>query len=217
MDEAFEVRFQEIFSTISEMYDKNPSPFVFELWFNSLKRFDMQAIDRAFSIHVQDPDNGKFMPKPADIVRIIEGSGQDSAFVAWTKFEKGLSSVGTYETVVFDDPLIHAVVSDMGGWIRLGQTTDKEIPFVKNEFCRRYQAFKSQCLIPEYPPTLIGITEGENRVRGFAEEIPRPTFIGDKSRANAVLLGGSDKPSLQISYGPEPVNNGLLELKKIEA
>ncbi len=216
-----EIKFSELLSGVAEMYGQSPSPILFELWFNTLKRFDFEAISRAFSTHIQDPDHGKFMPRPADIVRIIEGSGQDSAFLAWTKFEKALGTVGTYESVVFDDPIIHRVVADMGGWTRQGQVTERELPYVKNEFIRRYQEIKSRGVIPEYPPKLVGISEGQNRLSGFLDMIPEPVLIGDQAKAQAVLLNGSDQPSLRISFALEQpetgMAQGMLELKKIGA
>lgn len=203
-----EVRFSELLSGISEMYGQSPSPAVFEIWFNTLKRFDFESISMAFSIHIQDPDHGKFMPRPADIVRVIEGSAQDSAFRAWTKFEKALGMIGTYETVVFDDPIIHRIIQDMGGWTRQGQVTEKELPYVKNEFIRRYQEIKFRGVIPEYPPKLVGISEGQNRLSGFLDMIPEPVLIGDQTKAQALLLGGSSRPSLQISFNMTPEIKG---------
>lgn len=215
-----EIKFSELLSGVSEMYGQSPSPAVFEIWFNTLRRFDFESISRAFSTHFQGPDHGKFMPRPADIVRIIEGSGQDSAFQAWTKFEKALGMVGTYESVVFDDPIIHLVIQNLGGWTRQGQITEKEKPFIKNEFIRRYQEIKSRGVIPEYPPKLVGISEGQNRLSGFLDMVPEPVLIGNPEQAKVVLLGGSNQPSLQISQGSGPVNGSakkLIELKRMEA
>nr|WP_319396117.1 DUF6475 domain-containing protein [uncultured Desulfobacter sp.] len=213
-----EIKFSELLSGVSEMYGQSPSPAVFEIWFNTLKRFDFESISRAFSVHIQDPDHGKFMPRPSDIVRIIEGSGQDSAFQAWTKFEKALGMIGTYETVIFDDPIIHRVVQDIGGWTRQGQVTEKEKPYVKNEFIRRYQEIKSRGVIPEYPQKLTGISEGHNRLSGFLDMIPEPVLIGNQTKAKAVFLGGTSNPSLQISFNIDPGINGQIKClpQKIE-
>lgn len=192
-------KFYELFTGIAEMYGKDPSPAVYEIWFNSLNRFEYDEISKAFSIYIQNPDSGKFMPKPADVIKIIEGSGIDSAFIAWSKVEKAIRMVGQYESVVFDDPIIHRVIQDMGGWIRLCGSKENDLPFVANEFRRRYQGFKSQGQIPEYPPKLIGVHEGENRVKGFIDFIHEPTFIGNPKIARLTLLNGSDRPSLQIT------------------
>lgn len=199
MDENFEIKFQNIFATIAEMYDKNPSTFLFELWFSALDKFEIEAIDRAFSIHVQDPDNGKFMPKPADIIRIIEGTTKDSAYNAWSMVDKAIGRVGSYESVVFDNPIIHRVIQDMGGWIRICGTEEKEKPFMSAEFINRYKGFKASGEIPEYPKKLIGLIEGENSSKGFFDHIPEPVLIGDIGKAKEALRLGTNRPSLMIS------------------
>lgn len=201
MDEGFEIRFQEVFSVIAELYDKNPSTFLFDIWFNALERFEIDSIERAFNIHAQTPETGRFMPKPADIIQIIEGSSKDVAYSAWTKIKKAVGMVGSYQTVVFDDPIIHRVLQDMGGWIRICSLPEKDLPFSKNEFLNRYKGFKQQGETPEYPPKLIGITEGENRVGGFTDQIPEPVLIGNPEQAQEVMLLGSDRPALQITDG----------------
>ena len=206
--EEFEKKFHELFSGVAELYGQSPSPAVFEIWFMSLSRFEIQDITRAFSVHIQDPDTGRFMPKPADVIRIIDGSGKDSAFLAWTKIEKSIRMVGKYQSVVFDDPIIHRVIQDMGGWIRFCGTDEDELPFTANEFRRRYQAYKSSGATPDYLPRLAGLTEAENRANGYTDSIPEPVLIGSPEKARRVMLGGSYKPSLQITHESE-------QLKKI--
>jgi hypothetical protein len=193
------------------MYDKSPSPAIYEIWFNSLRRFELEAIRKAFSVYIQSPDAGRFMPKPADIIKIIEGTSLDAAYVAWSKTEKAVQRVGSYSTVVFDDPIIHSVIKDMGGWIKLCQTQENKLPFASNEFRQRYHGFKTQGTIPEYPGKLIGITEAENTANGFLDHIQPPTLIGDQDSAKHVMACGSNKPALKISYPSSQVSG----MKKI--
>jgi hypothetical protein len=37
--------------------------------------------------------------------------------------------VGAYQSVVFDDPLIHLVLEDLGGWIKICSTLIKDLIF----------------------------------------------------------------------------------------
>jgi len=86
-----------------------------ELYWQSLKQFSYAQVEQALQAHQNNPDGGEFMPKPADIRRLLQGSGQERALSAWTKVEKSIANIGGYESVVFDDVLIHAVLEDMGG------------------------------------------------------------------------------------------------------
>jgi len=76
--------------------------------------------------HLMNPDTGQFLPKPADIVRMLGGRTLDRALMAWAKVDKAVRQIGTYESVVFDDALIHRVLHEMGGWVGMGQKTENE-------------------------------------------------------------------------------------------
>ena len=108
-------KFKEGLQGVMSFYRQEVSDFALDVWWSALKIYDLRAISEAFGKHVANPDNGQFPPKPADIVRMLQGSSQDSALVAWSKVDKAVRSIGLYETVVFDDPIIHRVIMDMGG------------------------------------------------------------------------------------------------------
>lgn len=177
---------------LQELYDKPVSPALLNLWFACLQHYPSAEVQGAFERHLVNPDSGQFPPKPADIVRLIDGSGDGQALLAWAKTERALRTIGGYRSVVFDDPLIHAVISDMGGWIRLCEGQADELPFRQQEFAKRYRALLL-ATPPAYPAHLCGRTEMGNRSGGFAAE--RPLLIGDPDRAARVLLnGGASAP-----------------------
>jgi len=60
-----------------------------------------------------------WMPKIADIVRMIDGSTQSAAATAWAKVMRAVGSVGQYQSLAFDDPVIHLAIDETGGWISL--------------------------------------------------------------------------------------------------
>ena len=144
----------------------------------------------ALGRHLRNTDTGQFMPKIADIIKMLQGSSLDSALNAWAKVDRALRQVGPYETVVFDDPLIHRVLHDMGGWMMLGQKTDDEWPFVAREFEQRYRGFKSRNERFEYPAKLIGVSEAHNSKEGH--KTAQPMLIGDATQAKAVMLAGAN-------------------------
>jgi len=175
-------------------YGKTVSAFALDVWWTALKGHDLVAIVDAFNRHLANPDTGQFPPKPADIIRMLQGSTQDSALRAWAKVDSAVRRIGTYCDVVFDDPLIHRVIHDMGGWIGLGTKDESEWPFVAKEFENRYRGFKARSEIPEYPAKLIGIATAHNEKKGFPVEAPM--LVGNEALAKRVLSGGSDKPAI---------------------
>jgi hypothetical protein len=190
----------KIMAVISELHGKSISGALTEIYWQTLKEFEWQDVERAFQSHIHNPDCGQYFPKPADIVRFIEGNGETKALQAWAKVEHAIHQVGRYESLSFDDPLIHAVLEDMGGWIKLCSVTLDELPFRANEFQKRYMGFviKKPNRHPRY---LCGIAEGENAKNGYA--VKPPLLIGDPKKAEQVMIsGGGQALSVQESYQP---------------
>lgn len=175
-------RFRNCLTACAELYGQPVSSAVADLWWAALRQYDIAAVERAFQKHMTNPDTGQFMPKPADIIRMIGGTTIDSAMVAWALVDRAVRSVGPYASVAFDDPVIHRVIHDMGGWIRLctGTRDEKDWPFVGNEFRTRYKgaAMRDQL---EHPAYLPGLAEQSGRP---ASECMR--YIGDQKKALAV-------------------------------
>lgn len=183
-------------SGVHAFYGKDVSPFAADVWWNALKPFDLTAVVDAFNRHLTNPDNGQFLPKPADIIRMLGGRTEDRALVAWAKVDRAVRSVGNYASVVFDDALIHRCISDMGGWVGFGQKTEDEWPFVGKEFQTRYRGYAMRGESPDYLPVLIGISEAYNSRKGLRIEPPK--LIGDATKAQAVLSGGNAGQMLSV-------------------
>ncbi len=200
-------RFREGLAGVYGFYSKDLSQFAMDTWWRAMKPFSLDAITDAFNRHVVNPDNGKWMPMPADIIQMLQGSSMDSAMTAWTKTDKALRSVGTYKSVVFDDPLIHKIIQDMGGWIAFGMKNEEEWPFVAKEFQNRYRGFKSRSMTPEYPSHLTGLAEGHNSKEGY--RIDPPKFIGDIEKAKQVMNGGVGLVEFNESIGLKPMQKDV--------
>ena len=201
-------RFVTILTGVADYYGKELSSGVISLYWQGLKQYDLQAVERALWEHTQNPDSGQFMPKIADVTRILQGRTGDQAQTAWSKVDSAVRRIGTYQDVVFDDPVIHRVIADMGGWVQLGNKSDDDWPFVAREFENRYRGYKMRGEIPEYPPQLIGLSNQHNLKEGF--RTAPPVLIGDQKKANLVLQNGSNQPLIEMKTAGEHV-----EIKRI--
>ena len=202
----------EIWSQVAEVYNKQPSDGALNLIFNALQRFDLEQIKQGLTAHINDPKHGDFAPKPADIVRHIEGDGDSRALSAWSTVEQAIRTVGPYESVVFDDRRTMAAIEDMGGWIKLCEVTEKELPFKGNEFVKRFMGYLSRP--PEqFPAKLLGMTEASNA--GEHEEfVQEPRLIGKPKLCLQVMQKGTEKKpgALRLSEALDQVA-GQLESK----
>lgn len=192
MTDADKPQFFNLIAGVYAFYRQDISDFAGSVWWEAMKPFDLAAVADALNRHCVNPDTGQFMPKPADVVKMLSGSSQDSAMVAWAKVDKSIRQVGTYASVVFDDPIIHRVLHDMGGWVALGTKSERDWPFVAKEFENRYRGYRIRNETPEYPKSLIGIAEAQNVQNGHKSD--PPVLVGDARRAKQVLSGGTDKP-----------------------
>ena len=194
--------FTRLMTNISEYYGKEISAASIKVLMLGLQKFAVLDIQRACSVHLQNPDRGQFMPKVADIVRIIDGDTQSQAGGAWVKADRALRIHGPYADVCFDDPIIHAVIADMGGWIHFCTRSDEhEYPFQQKEFERRYQGYAGKPL-QFYPKLLRGIASHSNTVEN-QHRIEPPKLIGDHERAFLVYQNGNDgtvKPSGSVDF-----------------
>jgi hypothetical protein len=190
-------KFHDGIAGVMGFYGKSVSRFALDVWWTALKSYELPAIIDAFNRHLANPDAGQFAPKPADIIRMLQGSTQDSALRAWAKVDRAVRSIGTYCDVVFDDALIHRVIQDMGGWISLGTKSEAEWPFVAKEFENRYRGFRSRNEHPPYAPVLTGIATAHNEPKGF--ESGKPVLIGNRQLAERVLREGASQQMLGFS------------------
>lgn len=186
-------RFANGLLACAEMYGKSLSDALVELYWQGLADVEIAAIEQAIGRHMSNPDTGQFMPKLADIRRMLTGTTQDAALQAWAKVDNAIRRVGTYQTVVFDDPIIHRVITDMSGWIKFGEKTEDEWPFVAKEFENRYRGYCNRKL-DSYPPKLLGIADAHNMTNGY--KAVDPILIGDPDKAQQVFFGGSDVPQI---------------------
>jgi hypothetical protein len=204
--------FREGIAGVYAFYGKDVSQFAADVWWNAMQQFDLPAVTEAFNRHLMNPDTGQFLPKPADIVRMLGGRTQDRALMAWAKVDKAVRSVGTYESVAFDDALIHRVLHEMGGWIAMGQKSGDEWPFVAKEFENRYRAYAARGEVPDYPPVLIGIAEAHNDAKGLGSNPPR--LVGNPGEAERVMGGGRNADLIGNARAGESVLRLVAGLKR---
>lgn len=194
--------FFEILQGCMEVYnpERKLTPAASNIWFEALKAYPLKDISLALTSHLSDPENGRFAPKPADILRYLTLSAETAALKAWTKIDKTIRQVGRERSVVFDDPLIHAVIDEMGGWIKLCEAPDeKSLEFMGYDFKKRYQAGLHHP-VGQYPRILMGFAQLQNVSNGYRAPVPQtPALIGDRQGIDQVLKAGHVLPSVQPS------------------
>lgn len=122
------------------------------------------------------------LPTPAEIREFCLCMKEDQIQVrvleAQNKIKKAISSVGTYNSVAFDDPLIHLIIRDIGGWVKLGQMNIDDFEnFMKWDFPKSYKAYASR-KNAEIPTKFVGVGRDEENI----------VYIGNEDRAKKWIL-----------------------------
>lgn len=206
-------RFTKLITDVQAFYRRDVSDFALGVWWQACQAFDIDAVTKALTQHAMEPEQGRFAPMPADIVKQLQGTRTDRSLIAWGKVLDAIQRVGAYRSVVFDDGIIHAVIEDLGGWIAVCRGEIDQLPFLQGRFTKGYQAYAQQPQL-RYPAKLLGECEINNRTRGH--ETQPPALVGDPAAAQAVLAGGSDGPKTQITMSAPAAPDALASLEGIK-
>lgn len=193
--------FISLLTDVMAYYGKDTSKFTVQVWWGACQKFDFEQVATAMQRHATDPDRGQFAPKVADIIRVLEGTTTDRAALAWGKVLEAMGSVGAYTDVVFDDPAIHAVVEDLGGWPKVCRTEIKDLSYLQHRFQETHRAYTGRGQF-EYPRRLGGDRSPDHDYERRGLELPKPALVGDRTKAEAVYLSGGASGKSQISFVP---------------
>ena len=186
--------FKDLLTNVMAFYRQDVSTFMLSVWWEAGKPFEYEQVARALTAHATNPDGGQFAPKPADLVKHLSGTATDRAMLAWGKALDSASRVGAYSDIVFDDPAIHAVIEDLGGWPKFCRSETKDLSYLQHRFCEGYRAYSGRQQF-DYPRRLSGDLYTK---RGLPP--PKPTVIGDVEMARKVYRLGSSSGKTAVSF-----------------
>lgn len=198
--------FARYMTDVLAFHKQDASRFALDVWWQACQPFDLEQVKSALAAHTMDPERGNFPPMPADITRKLMGTKTDRARLAWSKTLDAMGRIGAYNSVVFDDPVIHAVIEDLGGWMKLCR--DELTSYTEHRFCEAYRAYATRSDVA-FPAKLIGEYESINLHEG--RKTRPPVLIGDPGKAKQVLLLGSDGSKTQFTLASDATSVVLLE------
>jgi hypothetical protein len=166
-------RFKAAMTNISIIYDIKMDAQKASAWWEVLKRFSIDQVEQAIADHISDPDQGMFAPKPAHIIKQIEGTSKDQeqsaeqlAEMAWAKILHEIGRIGAYGSLDMDDKIALMAVKAVGGWQKLCHSATDDLNWRKKEFFESYKVYQKTdpFLLPDH---LSGIIEStNNRIGG---------------------------------------------------
>lgn len=167
-------QFLEMITAMAEIYGKKLSPPAIKLYWQILKPYPIEKINQAAANILTGRKYSTF-PLPADFMEYVnpQASLEEKSALAVEAVLDKMEYKGAFYSVIFDDPIIHAAIERLGGWIRLcaeiGKMQPRELPFWKKEFCRIYSALAKIPNLRDIPSRLIGRCESENIANGYLD------------------------------------------------
>ena len=188
--------FSEFLTSALGFWGQNVNSFSLSVWWQATEHLTLEQVRQAFTAHALDPDRGQFAPKPADLVRQLEGSHQDRALGAWSKIHEAMKRVGARQSVVFDDAVIHSAVEDIGGWTAICRSEVDELQWLQKRFIEAYAAAARSKRT--HPSKLVGEHEADNRLRGHP--VAPPVLVGDQVKAREVLHSSAEPTVMRLAH-----------------
>lgn len=145
-------RFAVAWQSAHQVYGKGVEPAAIALVFRVLQGYELADVEAALGRHLK---TSEFAPKPADIVRAIEGSEDSQVALAWQRFREATRS-GNMPS----DEALCKVIRRMGGLELLGDRTSRDLDFMRDNFKALWLA--------ERDPVRLGIAAARREAIGRA-------------------------------------------------
>lgn len=102
--------FTQLLAATMAIYDKQITTAFVEVFFSALGQYPLEVVREALNRHVQDPDGGRFPPKPADLIRQVVSAkasdGRPGRDEAWAIAQKAQDE---NETVMISEEILGAM------------------------------------------------------------------------------------------------------------
>lgn len=176
-------KFSEGMAILCEQFEREATDLLLKGYWMVLEKMTDDEFEKAI-MEVLTTKKFHKLPLPAEILEAAYGKSEDHAQLALNKIEKAIErhGNGNQDTVIFDDPYIHAAIQNLGGWIAVSTIywTD-EWPFFRKDVLRTYGAL---CRTPldrlEVPEKLLGYHDLLNAEKQIKRDIA-PKLIGDSA------------------------------------
>lgn len=172
-------RFEVMLLGLAEIFDKQLSERQIDLYYLALEDMDIEDVVQAGNILARSV---KFFPKPVEFRESMAINTDDMASIAYGKFHKGMMRAHPGRTLIFDDPIIHAVIENIGGWneeLYNKWSSIKDEVWLRKQFESLYQTY-AKCGVPaNTPERLVGGYEAHNEGRWDINN--KPILVGSKN------------------------------------
>ncbi len=154
-------------TALAEAFRVESSKTMLQAYWLGLNDLEITALETACWRAMRECE---FMPT-AKRLRDLAGelTPQTRAALAWEIFRRAVATIGSAGSVRFDDPVVNAVVRNLGGWISVCRLEGDQFDvWLRKDFERRYVDFltSGRGSLEHH----VGEHEKDNRLRGYVGE-----------------------------------------------
>lgn len=160
-------KFIQTFTGLCEVFNKEPSEYLIEIYYEIFKDFDIRQFNNAVMMCIKS-NKYNVLPKPAEILEFLEGSKDDKALLAWIQAKEGVQKCGYYRTPEFKDPIISHCIEELGGWMAFCSIEIEELKFVEKRFMDFYRLYYKR--ETKEPKNIIGFIDLSNNQNGYEQK-----------------------------------------------
>ena len=146
MNKSDRNKFLAILETLHTMHDKQGSKVLIDLYWSVMKPYSIEKFTTAVENHISDPDKGMFFPKPADLIKVMQGDTNKAASKAWQSVIRRLERLGDSKPFESSDTAVLEALGAIGGYNRLCTLTYTQINDLEKQFLDSYNETKSAAL-----------------------------------------------------------------------
>ncbi|MCK4786280.1 MAG: hypothetical protein KAV87_21160 [Desulfobacteraceae bacterium] len=179
MQDSDKKEFETIIKATAELYSTvkkvDVSIVVMRLFFSALRKFTIEEVSYGFEQHLGDTVDGKFFPKPANIIKHLQPVGvstEDKATLAWNQIMREIRVTGAYGSLKLDDKQAIAAIKAVKSWKDLCAMPEKDLTWVKKEFIANYAIYENTPL-ELLPSSLPGLEELQSHKQEASESMKR--------------------------------------------
>lgn len=142
-------------------------------WYLMLQELTAEQLERGIVVTLRTHQYAGFPPIGTIWENSIGAAGrvvnlETRAMVAWDRVLTAIRVQGGYRTVEFDDPIIHATVRSLGGWVQLTDATSEDLSrFIQPKFVKMYSALAQYGITEAEAAPLFGLIDTANTKAGY--------------------------------------------------
>lgn len=125
-------------AVLSEVFGREISPGLIEVYYDTLSGRRIEEVEAAGRALLR---TAKFFPRPSEFIEAMDGDPDERAAEAWAAVLWAMRKAGGYP-VKFEDGAVGAAIVSMGGWLRLCDSRESDLPHLRREFMSAYKTLR---------------------------------------------------------------------------